>query len=96
MTLHPARQAAATVTRRTGGPLPHLLTRSPDPDGSGTGVVIFFPDPYTLTDICLSTVQYPAVPGLSSPAFGHRPEAGAIERTTRYKDMNNLPDRFMI
>jgi len=73
MTLHPARQAAATVTRRTGGPLPHLLTRSPEPDRSGTGVVIFFPDPYTLADICLSTVQYPAVPGLSSPTQDQRP-----------------------
>jgi hypothetical protein len=93
MTLHPAGQAAAAVTRRTGGPLPHLLTRSPEPDCSETGVVVFFPDPHTLTDICLSTVQHPLVPGLSSPAEGQWPKTGAIERTTRYKDMNNLTEQ---
>ncbi len=63
MAFHPAGQTAATVTRCTGGLLPHLLTLTRLPRRTSGYFLLRYP---TLTNGCLSTVRYPLLPGLSS------------------------------
>jgi len=65
MALQPVMQTAATVACCTGELLPHLLTliRLHCDPADGYFLLCY----YTLTDICLSAVRHPLLPGLSSP-----------------------------